>query len=126
MSLQARKGFSTVSTSVNNTTVLKEKILPITSCSAQQTGLVQVFLCVPTENRRFLRIWIDSCTLSFGLDLKVGFEEETNTEPSPNSNLFSTGFDAPSAYLCNYKNTAALNALPHPIFHYRIDLRVSV
>ena len=69
MSLQARKGFSTVSTSVNNTTVLKEKILPITSRSAQQTGLVKVFLCVPTENRRFLRIWIDRCMLSLRLGL---------------------------------------------------------
>ena len=63
---------------------------------------------------------------SLGLEVKVGFEEETNTEPSPNSNLFSTGFDAPSAYLCNYKNTVALHASSHPIFHCGSDLRVSV
>lgn len=46
-------GFSTVSTSVNNTTVLKEKILPITSSSAQPAELVQVFLCTSTENVDF-------------------------------------------------------------------------
>ena len=46
-------GFSTVSTSVNNTTVLKEKILPITSSSARPTGLFQVFLCTLTENVDF-------------------------------------------------------------------------
>ena len=61
-------GFSTVSTSVNNTTVLKEKILPITSSSARPTELVQVFLCAPTENvdfrgfgsiaARYLWVWI--------------------------------------------------------------------
>ncbi len=63
---------------------------------------------------------------SLGLEVKVGFEEETNTEPPPNSNLFSTEFDAPSAYLCNYKNTVALHASSHPIFHCGSDLRVSV
>lgn len=45
-------GFSTVSTSVNNTTVLK-KILPITNSSARPAGLVQVFLCAPAENADF-------------------------------------------------------------------------
>ena len=46
-------GFSTVFTSVNNTTVLKEKILPITNSSARPAGLVQVFLCAPAENADF-------------------------------------------------------------------------
>lgn len=46
-------GFSTVSTSVNNTTVLKEKILPITSSSARPAGLVQIFLRTTAENIDF-------------------------------------------------------------------------
>ena len=51
--IAGKEGVSTVSTSVNNTTVLKEKILPITSSSAQPTEPLQVFLCAPTENVDF-------------------------------------------------------------------------
>ncbi|MFW7388423.1 MAG: hypothetical protein ACOH1C_04510, partial [Rothia mucilaginosa] len=35
------------------TTVLKEKILPITSSSARPTGPVQIFLCATAENVDF-------------------------------------------------------------------------
>ena len=59
-------GFSTVSTSVNNTTVLKEKILPITNSSARPAGLVQVF---PVQPLLKMQIFVDlNCcsTLSYG------------------------------------------------------------